>query len=131
MLVDTNIVLDILTDDPNWAEWSADQLIAGAAGPLWINMIIYAELAGSHPTHDALRRSIDALGLDLVDVPREGLYLAGQAYRQYRKDGGSKSRVLADFIIGAHAVAADVPLLTRNGRDFRHRFPAIQLITPP
>ncbi len=66
----------------------------------------------------------------MMEVPAEGVFLAGQAYRRYRDDGGRKSRVLADFIIGGHAVAADVALLTRNGGDFRKRFPGIRIVAP-
>jgi predicted nucleic acid-binding protein len=131
MLVDTSVILDILTDDPIWMEWSAEQLTAGSAGSLRINMVIYAELAGSFASHDALRDALDALGLYLVEIPLAALFLAGQTYRRYRSEGGAKSRVLADFIIGAHAAVSGVPLLTRNGRDFRRRFPTIKLITPP
>ena len=128
MLVDTNVILDILTDEPRWAEWSSEHL--AIAGPKFINAFIYAELAGSHSSRHALDETLEALELPLVEAPCQALFLAGQTFRAYRERGGQRARVLADFVIGAHALVAGVPLLTRNGADFKRRFPKLQLIAP-
>ncbi len=103
-LVDTCILLDIVQPDPSWVDWSLAQLeLAADRGPLLINPVIYAEFAAGYPTIEAAEQALTAFGTRLEELPREALYLAGKAYRQYRERKGTRAGVLADFFIGAHA----------------------------
>ena len=115
LLVDTNVLVDILQDDPQWAEWSIGQMRAQAAlHALVINPVIYAEMSLSFSTIEALDDVVQTLALDLREIPRPALFLAAKAYAQYRRRGGSKTQVLPDFFIGAHAVVEGWTLLTRD-----------------
>lgn len=130
-LVDTNVLLDLVTDDPNWADWSVAQLEAASLnGPLLINDTVYAELAVRHARIEDLEMFIDAAGLEMTLMPRAALFLAGKVFTQYRRSGGSRTGVLPDFFIGAHAAVARLPLLTRDVGRYRTYFPALRLITP-
>lgn len=130
-LVDTNVLLDLVTDDPNWADWSVAQLEAASLnGPLLINDTIYAELAVRHARVEDLETFLDVAGLEMTLMPRAALFLAGKVFTQYRRSGGSRTGVLPDFFIGAHAAVARLPLLTRDIGRYRTYFPALRLITP-
>jgi predicted nucleic acid-binding protein len=130
-LVDTNILLDILSDDPNWRAWSVNQLEQRSSqGPLLINDVIYAELSSRFSTEDLLDRKVSELNVALQGMPKRALFLAGHAYERYRRNGGTRSGVLPDFFIGAHAQVARWPLLTRDVRRYRTYFPDVELITP-
>jgi predicted nucleic acid-binding protein len=129
--VDTNVLLDLVTDDPNWADWSVAQLEAASLnGPLFINDAIYAELAVRYISIENLEAFLDAAGLEMVPMPRAALFLAGRVFTQYRRSGGSRTGVLPDFFIGAHAAVARLPLLTRDVGRYRTYFPSLRLITP-
>lgn len=129
--VDTHVLIDVLEDDPDWADWSIQQLRGQSqVHQLAINPIIYAELALTFSTLEALDQVIEQLELTLLEVPRPALFLAGKAVVQYRKSGGSKSNVLADFFIGAHAAVEQHPLLTRDAKRYRSYFPTVDLLTP-
>jgi predicted nucleic acid-binding protein len=131
LLVDTNVLVDVLQNDPQWAKWSIAQLRAQAQlHALAINPVIYAELSLSFTTFEALDRVVDTLELALHEVPRPALFLAGKAYLQYRRRGGSKAQVLPDFFIGAHAAVEGWPLLTRDAGRFRNYFPRLEIIGP-
>lgn len=131
LLVDTNVLVDVLTDDPQWADWSIGQLRAQSKiHRLAINAIIYAELSLTFSTAEALDQAIDDLGLSMVEIPRPALFLAGKAFIRYRRQGGTKSNVLADFFIGAHAAVSDHALLTRDSRRYAAYFPSICLVAP-
>jgi predicted nucleic acid-binding protein len=131
ILVDTNVLLDIVTDDPLWAGWSQQHLAQAAAqDELAINDIVYAELSVRYATNDALDAMIDDARLISAAIPRPALFLAGTAYHRYRSAGGAKTSVLPDFLIGAHAVIADAPLMTRDARRYRTYFQSIMLIAP-
>lgn len=131
LIVDTNVLVDVLEDDPDWAEWSIGQLRAQAqVHELVINPIIYAELSLAFATVEALDAVIDKMRLTVADVPRPALFLAGRAFLRYRRTGGRKSNVLPDFFIGAHAAVARCPLLTRDVRRYRANFPTVELIAP-
>jgi len=131
LLVDTNVLVDVLEDDPKWADWSIGQLRAQSKiHPLAINPIIYAELSLTFSTVEALDHVVDELQLVLVELPRPALFLAGKAFVRYRRQGGTKGNVLADFFIGAHAAVAGYPLLTRDARRYASYFPSVALITP-
>lgn len=132
LLVDTNVLVDVLQDDPEWADWSIRQLRAQAQiHALAINPIVYAELSLSFSTVEALDAVVKRMELAFEQVPRPALFLAGKAFALYRRRGGSKAQVLPDFIIGAHAAVAGWPLLTRDAARYRSYFPSLQVIAPP
>jgi predicted nucleic acid-binding protein len=131
LLVDTNVLVDVLQNDPQWADWSIAQLRAQAQlHELAINPVIYAELSLSFSTFEALDRVVATMELAMREVPRPALFLAGKAYLQYRRRGGGKAQVLPDFFIGAHAAVEGWPLLTRNASRFRIYFPSLEVIAP-
>ncbi|HWX50652.1 MAG TPA: type II toxin-antitoxin system VapC family toxin [Roseomonas sp.] len=130
-LVDTNILLDLATDDPRWADWSLRQLEAAAAqGPLLINDVIYAELSVRFPAVEQVDAFVTEAGLQLEPLPRPALFLAGKAFKAYRSRGGSRTGVLPDFLIGAQAAVMRLPLLTRDAARYRSDFPTVALIVP-
>ncbi len=130
-LVDSSVLLDVLTDGEVWADWSQAQLEqAAAAGPLVINDVIYAEISARYPSVDVVDSVIRNAGVDVVPMPRSALFLAGKAYLRYRATGGVRTGVLSDFFIGAHAQAERLPLLTRDIRRYRSYFPTVELIAP-
>ena len=130
-LVDSNVLLDVLTREPDWWQWSLRQLDdAVLIGPLVINDVIYAEISARYPSVDTVDTAIRDLGIDLVPMPRAALFLASKAYLSYRTAGGTRTGVLSDFFIGAHAQAEQLPLLTRDVRRYRTYFPKINLIAP-
>ena len=131
LLVDTNVLVDVLGNDPQWADWSIGQLRAQSkVHRLAINPVIYAELSLTFSTVEALDKTIEELGLVLVELPRPALFLAGKAFIRYRRQGGTKSNVLGDFFIGAHAAVSGHPILTRDTRRYTAYFPGLRLIAP-
>jgi len=131
VLVDTNVLVDVLQDDPQWADWSTAQLRAQAIlHALVINPIIYAEMSLSFSTLEDLDDVVLTMELELREIPRPALFLAAKAYAQYRRRGGSKTQVLPDFYIGAHAAVEGWPLLTRDASRFKTYFPTLDVITP-
>jgi predicted nucleic acid-binding protein len=130
-LVDTNVLVDILGDDPDWRERSIQSLAERESlGPLAINQIIYAELAAGFTTQSRLDDEIEAMRLIIAPMSKSALFLAGQAFRRYRKSGGGRANVLADFFIGAQASAEGWPLLTRDTRLYRKYFPDVATLSP-
>lgn len=131
LLVDTNVLVDVLEDDPEWADWSIGQLRAQSKiHRLAINPVIYSELSLTFSTVEALDRSVDDLGLAVIEIPRPALFLAGKAFVRYRRQGGKKENVLADFFIGAHAAVSRFPVLTRDTRRYASYFANVTLIAP-
>ena len=131
LIVDTNVLVDVLEDDPAWADWSLRQLRAQAqVHELMINPVIYAELSLAFDSVDALDRALDGMGLAVQDVPRPALFLAARAFVAYRRAGGTRANVLADFFIGAHAAVLGCGILTRDARRYRSHFPRVELVTP-
>jgi predicted nucleic acid-binding protein len=131
MLVDTNVLVDVLANDPDWADWSIAQLRAQAQiHRLHINPVIYAELSLTFSTVEALDGTLAALQIPVAEIPRPALFLAGKAFVQYRRQGGTKTNVLADFFIGAHAAVAGWPVLTRDVRRYASYFPTVALVSP-
>jgi len=127
LLVDTNVLIDVLENDPDWADWSIAQLRAHAKiHRLAINPVIYAEL--SLAFSESVVRDLQ---LEYVEIPRAALYLAGKAFLRHRRQGESKSNVLGDFFIGAHAAVSGWPVLTRDCRRYATYFPKVVLIAPP
>ncbi|WP_313953487.1 type II toxin-antitoxin system VapC family toxin [Accumulibacter sp.] len=131
LLVDTNVLVDVLQDDPEWAGWSIGQLRAQSkVHRLAINPIIYSELSLTFSTVEGLDKAIEDLGLALIEIPCPALFLAGKAFIRYRRQGGTKDNVLADFFIGAHAAVSRLPLLTRDTRRYASYFADLALIAP-
>lgn len=131
ILVDSNVLLDVLLDDPEWASWSQSQLDLWARrGPLLVNPMVYAELAAGFDSVRALDDTLDEAGLDFEEIPRDALFLAAKAHVLYRRRGGRRKGVLADFFVGAHAAVRRLPLLTRDVRRYRSYFPTVTLVGP-
>ncbi len=130
-LVDTKVLLDLVTGDPLRADWSVAALEAAALlGPLAINDVVYAELSVRYRDIAELDAMIAAAELEHPAVPREALFLAGKAFQAYRRAGGSRTGVLPDFFIGAHAAVAGWTLITRDAGRYRSYFPGLELRTP-
>ncbi len=130
-LVDTNVLLDLLTDDPKWADWSVGQLDAAALrGSLAINDIVYSELSVRFATIEALDAVVADMGIAIAAMPRAALFLAGKVFHRYRAAGGRRSGVLPDFFIGAHAAVLGCTLVSRDSGRYRVYFPTIELVTP-
>jgi hypothetical protein len=130
-LVDTNVLLDLVTNDAKWSDWSLARLEEAAlAGPIFINDIVYAEASIRYRRMEDLDEMLAEAVIDVAPTPRAALFLAGKAYRQYRASGGKRSGVLPDFFIGAHAAVAGWPLLTRDSGRYRSYFPKVTLIAP-
>lgn len=129
--VDTNVLLDLATNDSQWFDWSAKAIDTEAVkGPLWINAIIYAELSVRYDSVEAVDEFVRQAGAQIVEIPRTAAFLAGKAFARYRSSGGIKTGVLSDFIIGAHATVLDIPVLTRDVKRYRTYFPELRLIAP-
>jgi len=130
-LVDTNVLLDIATDDPRWSVWSLHELDAAAArGRVVINAVVYAEFSIGYVRIEEVDRVLTDVGIDFADMPKPALFLAGKVFQRYRAQGGKRTGVLPDFFIGAHAAVAQVPLLTRDPKPYRSYFPGLELIAP-
>ena len=131
ILVDTNVLLDIFQNDPEWAAWSQDKLdAASATDHLAINPVIYSELSIAFARIEELEAVLTEAALTVESIPREALFLAGKVFLAYRRARGSKQSVLPDFYIGAHAAVMRWPLLTRDVARYRSYFPGISLISP-
>ncbi|MGO9004498.1 MAG: type II toxin-antitoxin system VapC family toxin [Beijerinckiaceae bacterium] len=132
ILVDTNILLDLVTDDANWAEWSLARLEEAAlTGPILIDDVVYAETSIRYDRIEDLDAMLGDAMIEIAPIPRPALFLAGKVFQQYRSAGGARTGVLPDFFIGAHAAIEGWPLLTRDARRYRTYFPKITLIAPP
>jgi len=131
ILVDSCVVIDVLENDRKWADWSQMQLeLWSARGPLLISPVIYAELAAYARSKESLEAEIATAGLLMREMPRDALFLAGRARAAYRRRGGLRTGILADFMVGAHAAVAGFPLLTRDRRRYAAYFPSLALVTP-
>ncbi len=131
VLVDTNVLVDVVERDPQWFSWSIGQMRnLSMTQPLAINAIIYAELAATYSSSAILDQKIATMNLVFEDIPRQAAFLAGKAYVLYRRQRGTKSNVLADFFVGAHAAVLGCPLLTRDTASYSTYFPMVRLITP-
>jgi predicted nucleic acid-binding protein len=130
-LVDSNVLLDLVTDDPEWSEWSVARLEEAAlAGPLLINDIVYAETSIRYDRIEDFDALLSETMIEVAPTPRPALFLAGKAFQRYRRAGGTRTGVLPDFFIGAHAAIQGWPLLTRDIGRYRTYFPRLRLISP-
>jgi predicted nucleic acid-binding protein len=131
VLVDTNVLLDVLQDDPQWAEWSQRNLeSASLTDSLVINAVIYSELSIAFERIEDLESVLSEGSVSVEPIPREALFLAGKAFLNYRRRQGAKQSVLPDFYIGAHAAVSGFTILTRDVARYRSYFPTVELITP-
>jgi len=130
-LIDSNVLIDLLIDDPKWSDWSLAHLeLAALKGPLLINDIVYAETSTRYSAIEEFEAALSVANVTVVPTPRMALFLAGKAFTKYRRAGGTRTGVLSDFFIGAHAAVEELPLLTRDAQRYRHYFPTVVLITP-
>ena len=130
-MLDSNVLLDIVTADPKWLAWSTDQFRRAAAeGPVLLNPIIYAELAPAFASQAALDRWLRPALFRRLPLPSEAGFSASRAFLAYRERGGTRTSPLPDFYIGAHADTERLPLVTRDAVRYRTYFPKLTLITP-
>lgn len=131
VLVDTNVILDVTTDDPRWGSWSAAQLAEAATrSRLAINPIIYAEVSMGFDRTEDLDSALQQSDFIRLPLPHEAGFLAGKCFLRYRRVGGARRSPLPDFYIGAHAAVERLTLLTRDARRYRTYFPTLKLIAP-
>ena len=123
--------MDVVADDPTWADWSEHQLRAQSqVHELCIDPVIYAEFSLAFESVAATDACVTALALRWRELPRAALFLAGRAFVKYRREGGPRHNVLPDFFIGAHAAVLGCGILTRDGRRYRRYFPNVALVEP-
>jgi predicted nucleic acid-binding protein len=130
-ILDSNVVLDLLQDNPLWAEWStrwSDEI--RSTGGAVLNAVIYAEAAPETSSHFHFMSVLQNMDVVFEDISYEAAYLAGHIHRQYRQAGGIRVRVLPDFLIGAHAVTKGYRILTRDAARYRSYFPKLDIIAP-
>ncbi len=131
VLVDSNVILDILTEDPRWFTWSAEAVRrAGDRSRLVINPIVYAEVSARFTRIEELDAAIPASIFDREAIPFDAAFLAAKVFVLYRQRGGARHLPLPDFSIGAHAAVAGYHLLTRDRGHFKTYFPTLKLIEP-
>jgi predicted nucleic acid-binding protein len=133
ILVDTNVLLDVVLDDPTWGQWSQRQLeMASLRGRLVINPVIYTELSMAFARIEEVEAVMVEGGFELHEIPREALFLAGKVFLEYRRRSRArvKRNVLPDFFIGAHAAVRGMPILTRDVGRYASYFPTVTLLHP-
>lgn len=131
VLVDSNVLLDVLTEDRSWFEWSAQALERCATGAQpCINVLIYSEVSIGFERIEELDKALPPADFTRLSLPWEAAFLAGKVFVRYRRAGGQRHSPLPDFLIGAHAAVANIPLLTRDARRYRTYFPKVKLICP-
>lgn len=130
-LIDSNVLLDILTEDPLWQVWSGERLAECAElGSLVINPVIYAEVSIGFQHIEELEEALPAHTFHRAPLPWEAAFLAGKAYLAYRKNRGTRRTPLPDFYIGAHAAVAGLTLVTRDPVRYRTYFPKLPILAP-
>lgn len=131
VLVDSNVLIDVISEDPVWCAWSLAQLrLARAQDKLTINPMVVAEIAVAYDSADALMSFLKPTGIGVSPLTPQAAFLASRAFMRYRKTKGTKTGVLPDFFIGAHAEAEGWALLTRDPTRYRRYFPTVPLICP-
>ena len=130
-LVDSCVLLDVITGDERWADWSAEQIAAAMdSGRVVINPLVYAEVSVGYETVEELEELLPASDYEREPLPYVAGFAAGKAFLRYRRSGGDKRSPLPDFYIGAHAAVAGYRLLTRDDRRYRRYFPTVHIISP-
>jgi predicted nucleic acid-binding protein len=131
VLVDSNIILDVFLNDLKWADWSESKLVEYSEHTsLYINAIIYSEISIAFKLIEDLESALSKAGFQLLEIPKEALFLAGKDYIKYKRRKGVKRTPLPDFFIGAQAAVLNLPLLTRDVSRFQAYFPTVELIAP-
>ena len=131
ILVDTCVLLDVVTQTPEWVEWSERRLaIWSMRGPLVINSIIFAEFCAAYNELSEVERAVQTMKLERLPISDAALFLASQAHRLYRRRGGNKATLLPDFLIGAHAAVTRMPILTRDPGRFTSYFADLEVVCP-
>ena len=131
ILVDSNIILDVFLDDPSWADWSESKLAKfSSITKLFINPVVYSEVSIGFKRIEELEFALDHTGFQMLEIPKEALFLAGKAFLKYRKNRGKKRSPLSDFYIGAQAAILKMDLITRDPSRYRTYFPTVRLISP-
>ena len=131
LIVDSNVILDIFLDDPNWADWSITALAnASYNSTLYINQIVYTEVSIGFKKIEELEAALHKGGFQMLEMPKEALFLAGKAYLDYRRNRGTKKSPLPDFFIGAQAAVLEMNLMTRDDGRYRTYFPTVRIICP-
>ena len=131
ILVDSCVLLDLFTDDESWADWSEYTLEKySQTNSLYINSIVYTEVSIGFNKVEEVETAIEKLGIKVLEIPREALFLTGKTYLKYRKNRGTKASPLPDFFIGAHASVSQFGLVTRDLAKYKTYFPQAQLIHP-
>jgi len=131
VLVDTNVLLDVATEDPRWLQWSSEHLAeAMLSGGLALNPIVYAEFSVHYRAIEEVEEVLSGLELERLAIPHEAAFLAGKVFKRYRERGGQRQAPLPDFFVGAHAAVEGLMLLTRDAGRYREYFPRLKLISP-
>ncbi len=131
LLVDSNIILDLFENDPEWADWSENILFQYSQEyDLCINSIIYSEISIGFKRIEELEKAITDCGFKFIPIPKEALFLAGKAFFKYRRRKGNKVSPLPDFFIGAHAAVLKIPIITRDTSRIKTYFPVVKIISP-
>lgn len=131
ILVDTNVLIDVVTENTAWAEWSATQLARAIdKHGIAINPVIYSEFSIPYLHERDVDQALTALSAARLEMPWPAAFLAGKAFALYRSRGGNRTAPLPDFFIGAHAAVAGLTLLTRDAARYREYFPKVKLIAP-
>jgi predicted nucleic acid-binding protein len=131
ILVDSCVLLDLFTNDPDWADWSENVLSQyRQRNSLYINSIIYTEVSIGFNRIEEVEAALELTGIKVLEMPREALFLAGKVFLNYKKHKGTKRSTLPDFYIGAHAIVSDFNLITRDISRFNTYFPELHLISP-
>ena len=131
IFIDSCVLLDLFTNDQNWAEWSEDILEQYShTNTLYINSIVYTEISIGFNKIEELEMAISELDIKVLEIPREALFLTGKTFLEYRKNKGTKNSPLPDFFIGAHASVSNFDLITRGKDKYKTYFPQVKLIIP-
>jgi len=130
-LVDSNIVMDVFLNDPKWADWSESKLSEyDQLGILYINPVVYSEISIGFERIEDLESAIAKAGLQMLEIPKEALFLAGKTFLKYKKRKGIKRTPLPDFYIGAQAAVLNLDLITRDVSRYQSYFPTVEIIHP-
>lgn len=131
VFVDSCILLDLFTDDPKWANWSESVLGKySQSNTLFINSIVYTEVSIGFNRIEEVEKAIEQVGVKVLEIPREALFMAGKVFLDYRRNKGTENSTLPDFFIGAHAAVSSFDLITRDSARYKTYFPSITVICP-
>ncbi len=131
IFIDSCVLLDLFTNDPKWGNWSEDVLSQySQTNTLFINSIVYTQISIGFNRIEEVEDAVEQVGVKVLEIPREALFLAGKTFLEYRRKKGTKSSTLPDFFIGAHATVSSFDLVTRDIAKYRTYFPNIKLICP-